>query len=106
MAMDRKEKKRLVDEWARENRAAARAALPLPDDQFQALFDYVDEHLESQGCDHSRRFTEQWLSMKGVVAEPVLRWLEENGGYCDCEAIANAEEAWESTKERPRRTDA
>jgi hypothetical protein len=25
-----------------------------------------------------------------------VAWLHDNGGYCDCEALANAEEAWEA----------
>lgn len=97
--MDRKEKKHRLKEWASAQKAAGRAALPLSDDQFQTLFDDVNEHLENEECDDTRRLTEQWLSANGVPAKPVLDWLEEHGGHCDCEVIANAEEAWESLRE-------
>lgn len=96
--MDRAEKKRRVEEWAREQRTAARAKLPLPDNQLKALFDHVNELLESEGCDHTRRFTEGWLAANAVTAKLVLTWLADNGGYCDCEVIANAEEAWEDVR--------
>jgi hypothetical protein len=29
-----------------------------------------------------------------VPVERVVLWLNDNGFYCDCEALANAEEAW------------
>ena len=96
--MDRAEKKRRVKEWARTERVAARMKFPLPDHQLQALFAYVNEHLEGEGCDHSCRFMEGWLSNNGITADPVRTWLEENGGYCDCEVIANAVEAWENNR--------
>ena len=104
--MDRKEKKLRLEEWARGQRAAARTALPLSDEKFQALFDEVNEHLENEGCDRTRRFTEQWLSRNLIAVEPVLSWLEANGGYCDCEVIANAEEAWENFRGQSGRADA
>ena len=31
----------------------------------------------------------------GLPTEHVVAWLHENGGSCDCEALANAEEAWQ-----------
>ena len=104
--MDRAEKKRRVHEWARDQRAAARAELPLADHHLKALFDYVNEHVEIEGCDHSRRFTEGWLATNAITAKPVLGWLAENGGYCDCEVIANAEEAWESVRAPSGESDA
>jgi hypothetical protein len=33
-------------------------------------------------------------SAQGLAAERVEVWLHENGGHCDCEALANAKEAW------------
>jgi hypothetical protein len=97
--MDRTEKKRRVKEWARTERMAARARFPLPDHQLQALFDHVNKYVEIEGCDHSHRFTEQWLSNNGITTEPVLSWLEQNGGYCDCEVIMNAEDSWENCRD-------
>jgi hypothetical protein len=98
--MDRAEKKRRVKEWEQQQRAVARATFPLADPQLQALFDHVEQQVAAEGCDHSRRFTESWLSTSGIAAEPVLSWLADHGGYCDCEVVANAQEDWQSSWER------
>jgi hypothetical protein len=60
----------------------------------KALFDMLDVEFPRQGCDHTLRLTRAWLASKGLPVQPVVAWLEDNGGYCDCEALANAEEAW------------
>jgi hypothetical protein len=33
------------------------------------------------------------MQLKGINESRVIPWLEKNGGYCDCEVIANVEEA-------------
>jgi Protein of unknown function (DUF2695) len=85
-ASDRERKKK----WTAHERAAARAAFPLSDHLLQSLFDVVEASVADQGCDHTRRFTEQWLRGHPDSRERVITWLEENGGFCDCEVAANA----------------
>jgi hypothetical protein len=46
--------------WRDEERHRARAAFPLDDAEFGALFDAVAKKLEEQECDDTRRFTEAW----------------------------------------------
>ena len=67
---------------------------PLAETQTKALFDWLDVELPRQGCDHTLRLTQQWLSEHGHRSEPVVEWLNANGGFCDCEVLANAEQAW------------
>jgi hypothetical protein len=62
----------------------------------QAMFDMLDAEIPRQGCDHTLSLTRAWLASKGLPAEPVVAWLHDNGGFCDCEALANAEGAWRS----------
>jgi hypothetical protein len=90
-ASDRKRKRK----WKAQERAAARAAFPLSDDLLQSLFAAVATSVAEQGCDHTRRFTERWLAEYPNERERVIAWLEENGGYCDCEVDANAADQWE-----------
>lgn len=92
--LDKNRRKEMMHIWKSQQRAAARAKLPLPDDQMQALFDYLDVEFPIQGCDHTQRLTKAWLETQGLAVEPVVEWLKGNGGFCDCEALANAEEAW------------
>lgn len=74
-------------------RAAEEAALPVSRQTLWALFDTLDVAL-GQGCDHSLRFTVQFLAAHGIPPEQVIPWLGEYGGYCDCEVLANVEEHW------------
>src|SRR5262245_6388740 len=92
---DKRSRKEALDRWAADQRAAARAKFPLPNDKIKALFDMLDVELPRQGCDHTLRLTRAWIETTGLPMEPVIAWLQQNGGYCDCEALANVEEAWE-----------
>jgi hypothetical protein len=56
------------------------------------MFDMLDTELPRQGCDRSRRLTQQWLEGRGHDAESVFTWLDQLGSFCDCEIIANIEE--------------
>lgn len=95
--VDRKDKrcrKEAFDRWKADQRAAARAKLPLPHEQMQAMFDMLDVEFPKRGCDHTLRLTSEWLISNNLPVERVVAWLRENGGYCDCEALANSEQAW------------
>src|SRR5262249_5764716 len=50
---DKRSRKEALERWAKEQRKAARAKLPLPDDQVKTLFDMLDVELPLQGCDHT-----------------------------------------------------
>lgn len=78
-----------------EQRLLAQKAFPLIDSALEQLFAEVDSSLERSGCDHTLRFTKQWLSLQNHDSEPTLTWLREHGGFCDCEVIANAYDHWE-----------
>ncbi len=82
--------------WESQQRAAARAKFPLPDEQLRALFEFLNSEFPTQGCDRTLRLTEYWLKAQGLEIEPVVAWLHENGGHCDCEAAANSRERWEA----------
>jgi|SRR5579872_7612687 len=92
---DKRSRKEALDRWKADQRAAARAKLPLPTGAMQGLFGMLREELPLRGCDHSLRLTRAWLAAQELPEEAVVTWLRENGGYCDCEASSNAEQAWE-----------
>lgn len=54
----------------------------------------LEGEIPNQGCNHTRAITDAWLVEHGHPLEQVHQWLEEHGGYCDCEVLANAEQAW------------
>jgi hypothetical protein len=90
--MDEKHKKEMLREWREEHRAAARADFPLPARLLRAMFEMLNRELPIDGCDHSRRLTERWLEHNGHLVSAVCAWLDEHGGYCDCEVLANVEQ--------------
>lgn len=87
-------RKAIMEELQRAERARAEAELPLPKPELKALFDFVDARLEAAGCDRTLAHTFAFLDERKLPREPVVRWLNEYGGYCDCEVIANVEDAW------------
>ena len=95
------EARRLKKQWLADQAAAARAAFPLPDDQLAALFRDVEAEFNREGCDHTRRLTEGWLARRNIPAGPVLEWLDDHSGYCDCEVVANAGDHFESYRILP-----
>ena|SRR5579872_1788825 len=98
----KRNRRREIVKMQRESEAKAMLThLPLAIDQMKALFEYVDNKLE-QGCDHSLTYTIKFLSEKNWPQVPVLAWMEEHGGYCDCEVIGNAEEVFQSILERAK----
>jgi hypothetical protein len=67
-------------------------SLPVPAQVLKGLFDYVDRQLKSAECDNTLRHALVFIRDNGLPEEAVVDWLEENGGYCDCETLMNSEE--------------
>jgi hypothetical protein len=72
-----------------DERAANRAKLILSQQELEALHEYVEVRLEIDGCDETPRFTAAWAVERGRPVEPLFASLQEFGGYCDCEVVAN-----------------
>ena len=66
-------------------------------EQVAALYEYVEERLEEDGCDHTRKHTLKWIE-ENVPAEQqnaVAAEIEDMGGYCDCEVLMNCYEEYD-----------
>lgn len=83
------EQRRKLKAWKADERAKAEAALPAPKERLLGLFHELDERLSATPCDHSLRFTMAWAARVGAPQITLARWVQENGGYCDCEVLAN-----------------
>lgn len=86
-------RKGLVREMREQSRATHEARRQLAPEDLVALFDHLDGAL-AEGCDHTLRFTRQFLAAHSLPIDLVVPWLAEYGGYCDCEVLANVEESW------------
>jgi hypothetical protein len=73
-----------------------RASLPMLPTKMKALFDFVDQKLSESECEDTFRHTITFLDNQQIQRGAVLEWLENAGGYCDCEVLFNAEGKLES----------
>lgn len=61
--MDKARKKELLKAYADKQKQSFKDSLPMDEELFWKLFDYVDEKLEANdGCDHSLTFTREFWS--------------------------------------------
>lgn len=88
-------RKELLRTLREENRRAVRDDLPAAPAVLKALFSYIDARLSENDCDDTLRYAREFIAKEGLDEDLVVNWLEVNGGYCDCEAINNAEQVIE-----------
>ena len=90
--------RRLKAQWQRDQKLLGRRKFPLPVSELVRLLENVSARVGECGCDHSLRITREWLEENQKDADPVIDWLGEHGGCCDCEVAANVpqhvEETW------------
>jgi hypothetical protein len=94
----KEEKKRraaLVEAIVAEDTKKAIDEMPISLANLGKLFDYLDVKLEA-GCDHTPKIATDFLTSINLNSDKILPWLQDQGGYCDCEILANVEESWES----------
>jgi hypothetical protein len=71
-------------------------SLPMSREIFTQLFDFLDEKLGEYDCNDSLKLTTEFLKENHIenISE-IENWLQENGGYCDCEVLNNVEEMFD-----------
>ena len=88
-------RKALKQAMRQAERERIRSTLPLTPEQMRRLFDFLDEQLSAVPCDDTLQNTLAFLGQEGLPVDPVVHWLGNAGGYCDCEVLANAEEKFQ-----------
>ena len=91
---EKQRRKKVLRELRQQQQVEAEAKIPLQKSELKALFDWVDDKLVTEGCDHTLQHTEAFLQSQGLPVKEVKVWLQAYGGFCDCEVIANVEDAW------------
>ncbi|WP_218398571.1 DUF2695 domain-containing protein [Alteromonas lipotrueae] len=51
--------------------------------------------MKSGRFNHSNKLATEFIQSHELDSDVILPWLAEQGGYCDCEILANVEESWE-----------
>ena len=57
------------------------------------LIKFLKSKLETTSCNHSLRFSIEWAEIEGYDPDYVIEFLNNRGGYCDCEVIMNVPNA-------------
>lgn len=70
--------------------------LPISSEIFLNLFDFLDEKLSKSDCEDTLKLTTEFLIINKIenIVE-TKNWLNNNGGFCDCEVLYNIEEKFE-----------
>lgn len=97
--LNKQQRKALLKDVKRREMAAAFAALPISNEKFEALFDWLNARLPVDGCDHTRKLTIAHIREHNLPEESILNWLDTHGGFCDCEVLFNSEQAWRECKD-------
>ena len=88
---ERTRRKEILKNLKDQKRQRALAALPASVAALKGLFDWLDANLGE--CDNTLRLSLEYIRQNNLDRDRVVEWLEENGGYCDCEVLANVEES-------------
>ena len=93
--MDKNQRKAMIKQYKDERKNKFKNSLPMSCDIFHELFDYLDERLSEEDCNHNFELTEEFLKQRGIRIEEVENWLIDNGCACDCEVLANMEDLFD-----------
>ena len=89
---EKQHRKTIRDQFRDTEKRKAEAELPASKEQLKHLFDWLDVRLEN-GCDHTFQYSVQYIRENDLDEERTLSWLRMFGGHCDCEVLANVEDA-------------
>lgn len=93
---EKERRKQILNGLKQKHQQEFEAGLPMNRAVFKNLFDHLGNQLGENSCDHTNKLTAEFLEKNKIGnIENVLNWLADNGGYCDCEILANVEEKFE-----------
>ncbi len=85
------DQKALKNAWKQAERKKLADSIPLPRADLKALFNHLDSR-NPEDCDHTMSETIAFLQSRGIDPEKIIPWLQDHGGYCDCEVILNVDD--------------
>ena len=97
-------KKREIDnleQMSGEELEAFLAQMPAGQYDVEDLFDYLEDKLDGEECNHSLRFAMQFMMENRLNFPRLSAWLQQNGGYCDCKVLEQIAPAWRRAFDLP-----
>ena len=92
-----KERRRQIQlELAKKEKETFLNNLPYSEEFLTELFDFLDEQVETTGCQHNYNLTVKFLKSHNMTfTDSAIKWFQEYEGFCDCEILYNIEEKLE-----------
>ncbi|KZN39327.1 hypothetical protein N480_00430 [Pseudoalteromonas luteoviolacea S2607] len=86
--MDKEQKKKLKTQFKQNEHKKLIASLPLSIELLKELLSFLNRE-NDPNCDHTLRETTDFLISRNLNPDKIIPWLNEHGGFCDCEVIFN-----------------
>ncbi|MBN2579778.1 MAG: DUF2695 domain-containing protein [Pirellulales bacterium] len=84
------DKKAKLKAWHEQEKKKLLDSIPMSHADLRDLFALLDRE-DASPCDHTLRETIEFLEKRKLDVDKIVPWLQEHGGYCDCEVIYNVE---------------
>jgi Protein of unknown function (DUF2695) len=69
-------------------------SLPAAEGTISELLNYLEDALYDEECNHSLRFSMQYMMENRLSFPKITGWLNDNGGYCDCKVMEQIAPIW------------
>ena len=86
--MDKDQKKKLKAQFKRNEQDALKSSIPMEIGELKELLSFLNRE-DAPPCDHTLKESIEFLKSRDLVPEKIVPWLQEHGGFCDCEVIFN-----------------
>ncbi len=90
---EKKRRQELVKAAKVKQHAKETSKMPISTADLKALLEFLDRP-NFLHCDHSLKETIEFLDNHSLDKSKIIPWLNEYGGYCDCEVVFNVGDAW------------
>jgi hypothetical protein len=68
--------------------------LPADQETISELLDFIEDELYGSECNHSLQNAMRFMMENRLNFPKITSWLNENGGYCDCEVMKQIAPKW------------
>ncbi len=75
-------------------------SLPTGQEDIEELFFYLEAKLAREECNHSLRFSMQYMMENRLNFPKLSSWLQRNGGFCDCKVLEQIAPEWRKAFDR------
>lgn len=100
MAILRKREVENLAQLSGEELEAFLKRLPAGQYDIEDLFDFLEDKLEKEECNHTLRFSMQFIMENRLDFPKVSSWLQQNGGFCDCKVLKEITPEWRKAFDR------